>query len=354
MAVKYDNNVDYQHLINEARKSGDLQAAAQYEQQRNAKIDSEGLNNYNKTDLYSKYLSNNGGSSTGSSAVSSGGSSGGGMDYKHLMNEAVRNGDLQAAAQYEQQRNAKIDSEGLSGYEKTNLYSRYLNPTNTPDYTKYGTYDTYTASRGYSDAKSALESANSEAIAALDQQNALAEAQIKQTAADNARQLYINYMQNKKNLPQRLSSAGYTGGMADSQKIALESGYQGDLNSNNRSLQNSLTELASALAQAKASQNSTHQSNLASLLQNASGAYDAYVQNQNALAQSDYYANIQNRIAADSTAWQQAYNTWIQNGTVLTQAQADILGVPVGTTTSDYEYKLANIALSQAQLQGII
>ena len=52
MAVKYDKDVDYQALINEAVGKGDYRTAAQYEQQRNAKIadlDASGTNTYNAT-----------------------------------------------------------------------------------------------------------------------------------------------------------------------------------------------------------------------------------------------------------------------------------------------------------------
>lgn len=52
MAVKYDKDIDYQALINEAVGKGDYRSAAQYEQQRNAKINdlnAAGTNVYNAT-----------------------------------------------------------------------------------------------------------------------------------------------------------------------------------------------------------------------------------------------------------------------------------------------------------------
>ena len=54
MAVKYDKDTDYQALINDAVKSGNYKAAAQYEPQRNAKISdmnaaSGGTNKYGAT-----------------------------------------------------------------------------------------------------------------------------------------------------------------------------------------------------------------------------------------------------------------------------------------------------------------
>lgn len=63
MAVKYDKDTDYQALINQAVKSGNYKAAAQYEQQRNAKISdmnaaSGGTNKYGATttNKYSGWL----------------------------------------------------------------------------------------------------------------------------------------------------------------------------------------------------------------------------------------------------------------------------------------------------------
>lgn len=51
-------------------------------------------------------------------------------DYKQLMDQAAAAGDYASAAQYEQQRNAKIAGEGLTQYEQTNQYASYLKPTN--------------------------------------------------------------------------------------------------------------------------------------------------------------------------------------------------------------------------------
>ena len=53
-------------------------------------------------------------------------------DYSELIKEAASSGDYVKAAQYEQSRNEKIDSENLS-YQKTNDYSGWL------DSTDYGT-----------------------------------------------------------------------------------------------------------------------------------------------------------------------------------------------------------------------
>ena len=53
-------------------------------------------------------------------------------DYKKMMDDAVANGDYASAAQYEQQRNAKIQGEGLTQYQTTNQYAQYLPKSTTP------------------------------------------------------------------------------------------------------------------------------------------------------------------------------------------------------------------------------
>lgn len=49
MAVKYDKDTDYKALMDKAIASGDYQAAARYEQQRNAKIAGEDITKYQQT-----------------------------------------------------------------------------------------------------------------------------------------------------------------------------------------------------------------------------------------------------------------------------------------------------------------
>lgn len=56
-AGSYDKNTDYSELINHAVQNGDLKSAAKYEQQRNAKIEGEGLD-YKPTYDYEQYLDN--------------------------------------------------------------------------------------------------------------------------------------------------------------------------------------------------------------------------------------------------------------------------------------------------------
>ena len=56
MGKSYDPNVDYKKKMDDAAAVGDYEAAARYEQQRNAKIQGEGLTHYQTTNQYGKYL----------------------------------------------------------------------------------------------------------------------------------------------------------------------------------------------------------------------------------------------------------------------------------------------------------
>ena len=107
--IAYDTDADYSDLIEAAAGRGDKQSAALYEQQRNAKILGEGLN-YAQTNQYAAYLPGN---------VTAG------VDYSTEIENAVRAGDFAAAAQYEQQRNAKLREQGLQ-YPETAQFTAYL------------------------------------------------------------------------------------------------------------------------------------------------------------------------------------------------------------------------------------
>ena len=121
--VQYDKNTDYQAAINSAVAAKDYAAAAQYEKLRNAKIQGEGLN-YEQTNQYASYLPESQKSYNGVDYNTA-------VDYMAKIQDAVKRGDYAAAAQYEKQRNAKIQGEGLQNFETTNLYGKYI-PT-TPE-----------------------------------------------------------------------------------------------------------------------------------------------------------------------------------------------------------------------------
>lgn len=125
----YDNNTNYRTLIDEAAKAGNYARAAQLELERNQKIDSTG-SSYSKTYDYQQYLNNGNAGAASNTGVSFNAS----IDYQKLINQAVANGDFASAAEYERQRNAKIDATG-SPYAKTYTYQSFSSqPISIPEY----------------------------------------------------------------------------------------------------------------------------------------------------------------------------------------------------------------------------
>ena len=113
-ATYYNRDTDYQAEINAAKAAGDMTTASLLERQRNAKISGEGIANQQQTKDYAQYQPG-AAKSYGGTAYNTE------LDYMAGITEAVQRGDLETARRLEQQRNAKIDGEGLN-YEKTNLF----------------------------------------------------------------------------------------------------------------------------------------------------------------------------------------------------------------------------------------
>ena len=131
--MAYKKDVDYSELIDQAVAKGDYKSAAQYEQARNEKIQSEGMN-YATTNRFGGWLDNTDYGDIGLSQIASGASK---DDVKQTY----------------QQRLAKAsNTEGMSQYTNDSIMQQMLNYINTPDPTpqvpvtgqvptfNYGTY----------------------------------------------------------------------------------------------------------------------------------------------------------------------------------------------------------------------
>jgi len=53
------------------------------------------------------------------------------------------------------------------------------------------------------------------------------------------------------------------------------------------------------------------------------------------------------KTAAETTAYNNAYNAWKTSGTITTQTQADLIGLPVGSKTNEYDMDRINAAIAQ-------
>ena len=160
------------------------------------------------------------------------------------------------------------------------------------------------------------ESELEKAIAARVQQAADAYGKQKVQAGvsyeDAARQAYINNMMSQRNLDQQLAVNGIYGGMADSQKIAMETNYQNEVADLERQYIDTLADLEQAITDARLAGDTQAAEQMAS--------YKTAVQNQyaNYLLQKDQQA-------ANADQWQREYEAQLelQRQQAAQQAAAD-------------------------------
>ena len=166
----------------------------------------------------------------------------------------------------------------------------------------YGSLDAFKAAMGYDQVseaqKQAIDAYIQQTVGALESQKAT----VDQGAQQAAQQAYLSYMQSRQNLPQALSAGGYSGGMADSQMIALDANLQNNQNSLEQQRLDAIKEIDDAIVSAQLEGDIQGANALAALEQQAIAAYQDYVAQQEALAQENYW----NQYAYDWQAQQAA------------------------------------------------
>ena len=175
--------------------------------------------------------------------------------------------------------------------------------------TGYMSFEDFLAGTGYDQYADATQAAIRAAV-----QNAVNgyRSQIDTTNQDSdelARQAYIAKMLGQKNLDQQMVANGYAGGMADSQRIATETDYQNQLSEIEKQRLATVKELESAITNAQLTGDMQTAQELADYLQTIQGQWVNYVQNQQQMAQQNYWnqqnLDAQNTESARSWALQQ-------------------------------------------------
>ena len=137
----------------------------------------------------------------------------------------------------------------------------------------------------YEDKYNQLKEAYDRQEALLREQNRLAVEQgvnrlnaqksnINQSADENARQAYVQYMQSQKALPQQLASQGVSGGATETANLGLQTAYQNNVNAINQNKANRLQEIDNAIVDL---QNTGDLSTVEQVLANNQAALDAYM-----------------------------------------------------------------------------
>ena len=220
--------------------------------------------------------------------------------------------------------------------------------TYQPQQIEYPSWEQYLAGSGYDQyskaTKAAVQSSVDSAVSGYQDQ-------IEQTNTDSAelaRQAYIAKMLGQKNLNQQLSASGYSGGMADSQKIQTETNYQNNLTSIEKQRQDTVNQLQTAITQAQLSGDQQTAEKLASYLQNLQSGWSSYVNNQNSLNASQAQFSSSQAADAKSTAYTQAMNT-LSTGVMPDSATLTAAGISIATAAAIRDSYLKQITLDNQQ-----
>lgn len=127
-----------------------------------------------------------------------------------------------------------------------------------------------------------------------------------------ARRAYINNMLSRRNMDQELAASGVYGGMADSQRIAMEADYQNNLTDLETQYADTISQLEQAVTNARLSGDAQVAEQMAAYLSQVQGQY------------SNYLSQLQQERAAAALAAQQA------------QAQASLLAQENSYSTPSY------------------
>lgn len=234
----------------------------------------------------------------------SGGTTSGGGGFAEQMQSAMDRGASADVVEYlMNQRNDKIaanqdhysslgisDNDGISQAAKAYIQQKRAEqeaaqlPTG-----KYGSFQEYLGDTGYDDYADQMKSAIQ---ASVDQAVKGYQGQIDTTneqSDDMARQAWVAKRLAEKNLGQQLSASGYAGGMADSQKISLESNYQGQLTEIEKQRLQTVKDLEAAITNAQLTGDMQTAQQLATMLQQIESEWNSYVQSQKQMDASNYW-----------------------------------------------------------------
>lgn len=156
----------------------------------------------------------------------------------------------------------------------------------------YPTLDQYMENSGYNDmmdqVREAIKASVNQTVNGLNTQIGT----VHDQSDELARQAYIANMLGQKNIGQQLAASGYAGGMADSQRIAMENNYQSELNAIERQRADTVRELETAITNAQLTGDMETANQLSALLQNVQSQWNNYVQNQQAMANQNYWNQV--------------------------------------------------------------
>ena len=154
--------------------------------------------------------------------------------------------------------------------------------------------------------------------------------QAKTNYDDAARQAYVNSMMSQRNLDQQMAAGGVYGGMADSQRIALDASYQNEVSDLERQYIETLADLDQAIEAARLAGETEIAEQMAARKSTVEGQYAAYLlQKDQEAAQVAQWQREQ--AASGGSGGSYSYGGGYNNGS-LTPAQVAAMQKALGVT----------------------
>lgn len=154
--------------------------------------------------------------------------------------------------------------------------------------------------------------------------------QAKTNYDDAARQAYVNSMMSQRNLDQQMAAGGVYGGMADSQRIALDASYQNEVSDLERQYIETLADLDQAIEAARLAGETEIAEQMAARKSTVEGQYAAYLLQKD--QEADQVAQWQRKQAASGgSGGSYSYGGGYNNGS-LTPAQVAAMQKALGVT----------------------
>ena len=239
-------------------------------------------------------------------------------DWSKLIHEELSKGsgaDAGVLQGYLDARNQKITQDpSLAKYandataQAARAYIEAANRQKNQAFT-WNSIDQMKAQSGYDAAQKAQEAyIKGQVQKTVDGLNAQ-KAGVMQSAEEAAKQAYISYMQSRNTLPQALAASGYAGGMADSQRLALETNLQNNQQGILQNRDNAINDINTAVNNAKLEGSIQGAQAQAELARDAIAAWQNYVNAQNSQANADYWTKYGYDFQAAQNAADREYQT---------------------------------------------
>lgn len=310
--MSYNKEIDYQSKINDAVANGDYKSAAKYEQSRNEKIDSEGLN-YEKTNRYSGWLND--------------------TDYSNVLKKQMSSGASKSSVSdtLKKRISKASGTEGLTQYAYDDVYDeaiRYIMGNGV--FTERPTY------------KNSYENDISKLIKKLLNTKTFSYNPYDDDLYEFYRQQYIREGERAmEDLLGELSAT--TGGVASSYAVSAAAQARENYN---RKLTDKIPQLYEDAYERYIDGIEKDETTLKLLQALSDGEYDRYLDSIE-LYNKERELDYKRETSAREEEYKQSQNSvdnalakWTALG-YLDEESARILGLPAGLHTTDYDYKKA-------------